>query len=192
MVEGSEVSEIVTRIGDEALWAGNILNRLKDLVRKRGSQRSGCDINELIRDIEHLASADARLHNVDIRFELAPHLPPVLVDGVQIQQVVLNLIRNGIDAAEETETSKGEVIIRTRTDGPGEVEVSVRDNGCGVLDNAEESLFQSFFTTKKEGMGMGLSISRSIVTSHGGQIWFSRNAEDGATFSFTLQVADDF
>lgn len=192
MVKGSEVSEILTRIGDEALRAGNILNRLKNLVRKRGSERTECDINGLIRDIEHLASADARLHNVGIRFELAPHLPPVLADGVQIQQVVLNLIRNGIDAAEETEASTGEVVIRSRTDGRGGVEVSVRDNGCGVLENAEESLFQSFFTTKKEGMGMGLSISRSIVTSHGGQIWFSRNAEGGATFSFTLQVADDF
>ena len=191
MVGSSEVLEVLTRVGDEALRAGDILHRLKDLVQKRESRLTKHDLNDLIRDIEHLASVDARLHDVGIRFALAPNLSQVLVDGVQIQQVVLNLIRNGIDAAEEADSPDREVVVETRAKGPDEIEVSVRDNGCGLPKNAEESLFQPFFTTKKDGMGMGLSISRSIVATHDGQIWFSRNSAGGTTFSFALPVAED-
>ncbi len=189
MIESLEVREVLGRISDEALRAGSILHRLKDLVRKRGSRLAKQDLNALIRDIENLASVDARLHDVSIRFALEPHLPTVLVDGIQIQQVVLNLIRNGIDALEETESSVGEVVVRTRAKTSDEIEVSVSDNGCGLPEGAEESLFRPFFTTKAEGMGLGLSISRSILASHGGRISFSRNAAGGATFSFSLPVA---
>ena len=192
MVESSEVLEVLTRISDEALRAGNILHRLKDLVRRRKSRWTECHLDDLIRDVEQLASVDARLHDVGIRFVLAPHLPPVLADEVQIQQVVLNLIRNGIDASVEIDPSNREVVVRTSANGPDEIQVSVRDNGCGLPENAEESLFEPFFTTKRDGLGMGLAISRSIVTSHGGEIWFSRNAAGGTTFSFTLPVAEDF
>lgn len=190
-VESAELQEVLNRISDEALRAGNIIHRLRDLVRRRESRWVECDINHLVRDVEELALVDARMHDVDLHFELEPNLPLVVADGVQVQQVVLNLIRNGIDAVGESDSSAGEVVLRTGVHGADEVGVSVRDNGCGLAEDAEEKLFQPFFTTKKGGMGMGLSISRSIVTSHGGRIWFSRNADPGATFFFTLPIADN-
>ncbi len=186
MMDSPEVLDALTRIREEALRAGGIIHRLRDLVRKRESERTECDVNNLIREVEHLASVDARLHDVRLCLKLSADVPVVLADGIQIQQVVLNLVRNAIDAMAESEAQPREAIIRTRTWDDGDVEVSVSDNGCGLPENADDRLFQAFFTTKKGGMGMGLSISRTIVNSHGGRMWFSRNPQGGSTFSFTL------
>ncbi len=186
-----EVMEVLGRISDEALRAGNIVHRLKDMVRRQETRWTECDLNGLIRDVEQLASVDARLHDVHLRFELAPDLPPLLADGVQVQQVVLNLIRNGIDAVEEAAPPAREVLVRTGMAGPREVRVSVEDNGCGLPADLDDRLFQPFFTTKKGGMGMGLSICRSIASSHHGRITFERNGAQGMTFQFTLPILDD-
>ena len=185
-MDAKELGNVLRRITDEALRAGGIVNRLKDLVRRRGSERRVCDVNELIRDLEHLASVDARLHNVRLRLRLSRSLPPVLVDGVQIQQVVLNLIRNGVDAIEGCDPRKRDVVVRTALRSDREIEVSVADTGCGLPPGSEKKIFQPFFTTKQEGIGMGLSVSRSIVAAHGGRLWFSRNSEAGTTFVFTI------
>ena len=187
MLEESEVLEALDRISAEAMRAGDIVNRLKSLVRKHESKRAVVDVNDLIRDIERLASVDARLHDTALRLDLAQSLPPVLADGIQVQQVVLNLIRNSIDAMEGIESGQREVVVRSESLGR-EIRVSVRDNGSGISESLDSELFQPFFTTKKEGLGVGLSISRSIVENHGGRMWFVRNPGGGTTFHFTLPV----
>lgn len=184
----NEILEILARVTDEAIRAGDIIHRLKGLVRRRGSTRTKCDMNELLRDLEHLASVDTRLHDVNLEFELSDNLPEVFVDGIQIQQVVLNLIRNGVDAIAESDTNNRHIVVHTRLPDHGKVEISVSDTGCGVPPDREQGLFQPFFTTKRDGLGMGLSVSRSIVTSHGGQMSFSRNQDSGTTFFVTIPV----
>jgi C4-dicarboxylate-specific signal transduction histidine kinase len=186
----SEAQDVLTRIANEALRAGGIIHRLKDMVRRQESRWTECDVNALIRDLQQLASVDARLHGVKLEFDLAPEVPPVLADAIQVQQVVLNLIRNGIDAVEGVERETREVLVRTERDGPRLLRVSVTDNGSGLTKEAAQNLFQPFFTTKKEGMGMGLSICRSIIAAHRGRIAFEPNAGPGATFFFTLPVLD--
>lgn len=186
-LDESEVLETLDRISAEAMRAGDIVRRLKSLVRKHESKRAVVDVNDLIRDIERLASVDARLHDTVLRLDLAPSLPPVVVDAIQVQQVVLNLIRNSIDAMEGVETRQREIVVRSEP-LEGEIQVSVDDNGSGISESLDSELFQPFFTTKKEGLGVGLSISRSIVENHGGRMWYVRNAGGGTTFNFTLPV----
>jgi len=184
--QDAEVLRALSRISEEAHRAGGIVHRLKDLVRKHDTTRVQCDLDALLRDVEQLASVDARLHDVELRLVLAPSIPPVLADGIQIQQVVLNLIRNGIDALEGTDADIREVVVRGLEREEGEVEVSVCDNGCGLPAETDATLFEPFFTTKEGGIGVGLSISRSIITAHGGRMWCSRNPDRGTTFFFTL------
>lgn len=188
-VDAGQVSRVLGRITDEALRAGEIIHRLKELVRRRESERRMCSVNALILQLAPLAQVDARLHGVALRLALAPGLPDVMADGVQIQQVVLNLIRNGVDALEATADPGGEVLVESGFAPTGEVMVSVTDHGCGLPAAAQEELFQPFFTTKADGMGMGLSISRSIVVMHGGRLWFQRLQPQGTTFRFTLPSA---
>ncbi len=186
-----ETLEILSRVIDEAIRAGGIIHRLNILVRRHDSKHTECDVNELIRDLEHLASVDARLHNVKLKLQLADRLPLVLADGIHIQQVVLNLIRNGVDAMAEKDDEDRQIVVSTASRDDGKVEISVADTGCGLPPDCEEQLFQPFFTTKKDGMGMGLSVSRTIMTSHGGQMWFSRNQNSGTTFFVTIPVASE-
>lgn len=187
-VDAAQVSHVLGRITDEALRAGEIIHRLKALVRRRESERRMCSVNSLILQMAPLAQVDARLHGVALRLSLAPGLPDVMADSVQIQQVVLNLIRNGVDALEAMGAG-GEVLVETGLAAPGEVIVAVTDHGCGLPEAVREELFQPFFTTKEDGMGMGLSISRSIVVMHGGRLWYERLQPHGTTFRFTLPSA---
>jgi PAS domain S-box-containing protein len=181
--------EAVTQIANEALRAGDIVHRLDDLARKHRGQRVRCDINALIRDVHPLATVDARLHDLRLLLELDGSLPPIHADGVQLQQVLLNLIRNAIDAMDDTEAPERKVIVRTGLREDGNIEVTVTDHGCGLDEGSEARVFEPFFTTKETGIGMGLAISRSIVTAHGGRLWFTRNPDRGTTFSFTIPVA---
>lgn len=185
-----EITRILGRITDEALRAGEIIRRLKELVRRRESERRSWSINALIHQVMPLAKMDARLHGVVLQLELEPDVPLVVVDGVQIQQVILNLVRNGVDALEGQTDPEPEVVVRTCRTTPDGVRVSVSDCGCGLPEMSQEDLFQPFFTTKQDGMGMGLSISRSIVHMHGGRLWFERNPGRGTTFHFSLPSED--
>ncbi len=187
----SDVVDVLSRIAHEAVRAGDIIHRLKDMVRRHESRWAECDLNELALDVESLAQVDARLHDVRLAFDITPDLPPALADGVQIQQVMLNLIRNGIDAVQSPGARSREVRLRTDYDGARRLRVSVEDGGCGVPPEVEPRLFQPFFTTKDGGMGMGLSISRSIVKAHRGDIGFERNPDGGSTFYFTLPVLEE-
>ncbi len=185
-----EISRILGRITDEALRAGEIIHRLRDLVRRRESERKRWSVNALIHQVMPLANMDARLHGVVLHLDLEQELPQVVVDGVQIQQVLLNLIRNGVDALEGQTQPEPEVVVRTCRTTPRGLRVSVSDCGCGLPETAQEDLYQPFFTTKRDGMGMGLSISRSIVLMHGGRLWFERNPVRGTTFHFSLPTED--
>jgi PAS domain S-box-containing protein len=194
MIKHSEVLDALTHIADDALRAGDIIHRLRKLVKRQVGKRVPCDVNALVRDLEHLAAVDSRLHDVRLRLELADSLPLVVVDAVQIQQVVLNLVRNGIDAMEGKDLADKVIVVQTRLRSNKEIEVGVSDNGCGLPDGAPDKLFEPFFTTKPNGMGMGLSISRSIILSHGGRLDLSPHTEGGTTVSFTIPVAveDDY
>jgi two-component system sensor kinase FixL len=189
-IQEEEILDALGRIAQEAQRAGGIVHRLRDLICKHDTTRVTCDINALIRDVEQLAAVDARLHDVELRLALTPSLPRVPADAIQIQQVVLNLIRNAIDSMEEIDVTAREVVVRTliRED---DIEVSVSDNGCGLPDDIGDRLFQPFFTTKAHGVGVGLSISKSIVSAHQGRMWCSPNAERGATFFFTLPIISE-
>ncbi len=181
--------EALDKVSDQAKRAGEVVERLRDLVRKRDSRRERADVNELVTGVVRLAQAEARLRDVTLRVELAERTPPVVADGVQVQQVVLNLIHNGLEAMEGLDRRDRELVVRTAAGDGSEIEVAVADRGKGVAEEAREELFQPFFTTKAAGMGMGLSICRSIVRSHGGRLWFTPNPGRGTTFHFTLPAA---
>jgi len=185
----SAVHDALQRISDEAHRAGDIIHGLKRLIGRSDSRRQESDVNQLIHAVRKLADVDARQRDVRLRLMLAKSLPAVLVDGVQIQQVILNLIRNAVDAMEHTEPRYREVLVRTVVRNEQEVEVSVSDRGSGLPPDIGEDLFEPFFTTKKGGLGMGLSISRSIVNMHGGRMWFKPNADRGTTFFLTIPTA---
>ena len=174
------------KLNAQSMRAGAVIERIQRFVRHEGSQKELVDMNELMRDLVPLAAADARLHSVDLKFELEDGLPMVYCDPVQIQQVALNLIRNAIDAMLEVQCQHGaETILRTRNLGSN-VEIAVVDLGTGVSEDNEAMLFSPFHTTKAEGMGMGLSICRSIVRHHGGDLNFCNNEGYGCTFYFRL------
>jgi two-component system sensor kinase FixL len=183
---GPDVLDVLSHIRDESLRAGEIIHRLRDLARRRASRRSRCNLNAIIREVLTLVDADARHQDVELRTEFEEELEDVIVDAVQIQQVVLNLVRNAIEAMAGGNTRPCWVEIRTkRGDGP-QVEVSVVDNGPGIPDQNGRKIYRPFYTTKESGMGMGLSISRSIVTSHRGTLQHTTNPDGGAVFRFAL------
>jgi two-component system sensor kinase FixL len=189
----SRVLDGLRKLNEQSLRAGAVIERIQRFVRHEGSEKKLVDLNELMRDLVHLAAADARLHSVDLHFELQEDLPVVYCDPVQIQQVALNLIRNAIDAMMEVNCVHGaDVVVRTQLCDEG-IEVAVIDLGTGVTEDNEALVFSPFHTTKAEGMGMGLSICRSIVRHHGGDLNFVNNAgrgdlEHGCTFYFRLPI----
>ncbi len=185
------VADGLRKLNEQSLRAGAVIERIQRFVRHEGSEKELVDLNELVQDLVHLAAADARLHSVDLNFELQSGLPAVYCDPVQIQQVALNLIRNAIDAMLEIECTHGtEITVSTQTWGE-DVEVAVADQGPGVDEENEPLVFSPFHTTKEEGMGMGLSICRSIMREHGGDLSFYNNEEHGCTFYFRLPAGDE-
>lgn len=190
MAESNELLAALDKIGRQAQRAGDVIRHLRKLVRESPSAEETVDLNELIAEVVPLAEVDARMHDSTIQLDLTPTLPPVLADPIQIQQVVLNLIRNGMEAMGNNEPGDRVVTIGSRAGGDDTVEVAVSDQGAGIPHDAEEGLFRTFFTTKESGMGMGLAISRSIVESHGGRLWFTRNTDRGTTFHVSLPLAD--
>jgi len=181
----AELMEMLNSIAAEALRAGQTIRHLRSLVRKQESQREATDVNRIVHDALELTEPDTRASGVTVRIALADDLPPVLVDRVQIEQVVLNLLRNAVEAMHDC---RGDalLIVETRTDGAGSVEVAVRDTGVGLPADGGALLFEPFITDKATGLGMGLAISRSIVELHGGRIWAEPNGARGTAFRFTL------
>ncbi len=166
--------------------AADVIQRIRQLATKRGPQKARLDVNDVIHDIVPLIGAELRSHEVSLRMNLAPALPPILADRVQLQQVLINFLMNGIEAMVFIDDRPRELVIRSQACDRGYVLVAVQDAGAGIDQNNVDELFNAFFTTKPGGMGMGLSISRSIIEGHGGRIWAAPNAGHGATFHFAL------
>jgi len=181
-----EAREAVSRIVRDGNRAGEVIRRIRALLKKTAPQKSPLDVNDVIREVIALAQGEVRRSRASLTAELADGLPPVLADRVQLQQVVLNLIINGIEAMSAVTGRSRHLLVRTRRDESGGVMVSVQDSGTGIEAQNIARLFDAFYTTKASGMGMGLSISRSIIEAHGGRLWAEANSGDGATFQFTL------
>ena len=180
-----ELDDILSDIVEDDRRASDVIQRLRELLRKGEPKLSSLDLNVLIRDVVRLLGSDAIIRNVSIALELAPGLPVVSGDRVQLQQVILNLLVNAMDAVAEVSAADRRVTVRTRSETQG-IQVSVEDLGTGLRDDAADKVFEPFYTTKPTGMGMGLTISKSIVEAHGGLIWALNNRMRGATFHVTL------
>jgi PAS domain S-box-containing protein len=184
-MDGAALLPVVEAIAGEALRAGEIIRRLRDLLRKESPQQEAIDVNTLVRRSIRMIEPEARQHDIDIRLELAPDLPQATCDGVQIEQVLLNLLLNGVEAVAASDNGERAVVVTTAPAGADSVEVSVRDSGIGIPD-PPANVFKPFFSTKPNGLGMGLSISRSLIEAHGGRLQAARNPDHGSTFRFTL------
>ena len=185
-----EIRDIVSDIRRADLRADEVLGHVRDFLRKREIRMEPVDINGAVADVLPLVVGDARKRRVQIRTELGGDLPLVFGNQTQLQQVLINLIVNGMDAMASTPEGRRSLVIKTsKPNGDARVEVAVADSGAGIASGNLPRLFESFFTTRAEGMGLGLSIARSIVESHGGRIWADNNSSGGATFHFTVQVA---
>jgi PAS domain S-box-containing protein len=181
-----EARDAARRVVRDGNRAGEVITRIRALLRKTDAEKSRLDINQIIRDVVKLTRNEATGKGVALRLELAPGIPPVLGDRVQLQQVVLNLIMNGIEAASSATGLQRELLISSRQHESDGTLITVRDSGVGLEGQDLEKLFDAFYTTKPQGLGMGLAISRSIVEDHGGRLWATPNDGPGATFQFTL------
>jgi len=182
-----KVRQSTEKIIQDGARAGAVLSRIRALFKKETSTKDWLDINDVIQELLALVLAEAQKQNVSLRLELASDLPKVMGDRVQLQQVVLNLMMNGIDAIAADKTIR-EVLVVSWKHGEDEIGVRVEDTGVGLdLENAEK-IFDPFFTTKPHGIGMGLSISRTIVESHEGKLWATPRPAGGTIFQFTIPV----
>jgi two-component system sensor kinase FixL len=185
------MGEVCHKLNEHALRASEVVERMQTMARQGESVRSVVDCNELIDSTVKLAESEARIYDIRIIFDRGHDLAPVSVDGVQIQQVALNLLRNGMEAMTADSDAQGRSItLQTRMLDDANIEISVSDTGCGVPDEYSDKLFTPFSTTKSSGMGMGLSISQAIVRAHGGSIGFRNNDGGGTTFWFTLPAVE--
>jgi signal transduction histidine kinase len=184
--EVAEACACVSHIAEQADRAGNVIRSVRDLARRADPEMVPLDINEVIDEAVALAKPEALRHWVTVQLQLAPGLPSVRGDRVQLQQVIINLALNGVQAM-ATVTGRTRVLtIRTEQRESGQVFVAVQDVGIGTEPEELDRLFSAFYTTKVDGMGMGLSICRSIIDAHGGRVWASRNIDAGMTFQFTI------
>lgn len=187
----ADVREALEQITVQALRAGEIIRRLRSLVRNRTTDRQLASVNEVIEELGTLTRADARASDVRIMLELQPDLPRMNVNRIQIQQVLLNLLRNSLDALEITPPGLREVVIRTGLDPMGEILITVADTGPGVPEYLLSRLFMPFATSKAHGTGLGLAISRTIVEAHGGKLEYQGDGRRGAAFTVKLPAAQE-
>jgi PAS domain S-box-containing protein len=181
-----EVRQALDRIGNEAMRAGGIVGGIRDLVKKAPPRKDRVDINEAVREVIELTRGEAAKNGVSVLTVLGDGLPLVLGDRVQLQQVMLNLIVNAVEAMSAASMSLRELLISTATDSSNGVTIAVRDSGPGLPPVEVKRVFDPFYTTKENGLGMGLSICRSIVEAHGGRLWASANVPRGAVFQLVL------
>lgn len=185
-----ELIDTIEQIAAQAVRADQIIRHLRGLVRRQEPRRDAVALNDLVRGVADLMKATAMERGVMLQLELDPNLPLAHVDSIQIEQVILNLVRNGLEAMDTAVPENCMLSIRTTMAGPDSFEVEVCDTGVGLTGATAERLFEPFFTTKPTGLGMGLSISRSIIEAHGGRLWATPNPSRGTTFRFTIPVSN--
>jgi C4-dicarboxylate-specific signal transduction histidine kinase len=176
---------------DDSNRASEVIRRVRALANKTDIEKAPLDIDDVIMEVIALVQRELTSHRISLRMGLAPALPMILGDRVQLQQVIINLVMNGIEAMQSVTDRPRELAIRSRQDETQQVLVSVTDCGVGISVEDADRLFNPFFTTKSSGMGMGLSICRSIVEAHGGRLWATANIPHGATFQLSLPVNAD-
>jgi C4-dicarboxylate-specific signal transduction histidine kinase len=181
-----EARVAVECIAQQGTRASDVVRHIRAMFTKATPERTQAQVNELIREVTALIEAAALRNQVVVETELASNLPATIVDRVQLQQVIVNLMLNGIEAMSNVADRPRRLVIRSGVQNSGEVLVAVQDCGVGIAPQDEKRIFNAFFTTKDQGMGMGLSISQSIIEAHGGRLWATRNSDHGATLQFTL------
>ncbi|HEY1903774.1 MAG TPA: ATP-binding protein [Terracidiphilus sp.] len=177
------------RAVEGATRASGVIKRIRSLIHKAAPERAPIQLNHVIQETAELAAGQAARGHVTISTNLLPNLPDVLGDRIQLQQVILNLMMNAIEAMSAVSGRNRELLVRSRTDESGCVSVVIEDTGVGISEEAMTRLFEPFFTTRAQGIGMGLAISRSIIESHGGRLWAAPRADHGSVFQFTLPGA---
>ena len=190
-IDRDKLMTALEKLTKQTLRAGAIIERIQRFVRNESGQRELVNLNLLVRDLAHFVAADARLNDIELVYELPSTVPSVFCDPIQIQQVALNLMRNAIDAMQQIERQYGNSLVVRTSHVDDWVEFAIVDCGTGVSLDDEPLVFSAFHTTKKDGMGMGLSICRSIINQHGGQLSFVNNPTHGATFYFRLPTGGE-
>jgi C4-dicarboxylate-specific signal transduction histidine kinase len=185
-IEDPDLLETADKLHSQARRAAEIIRRIREFVSKNRMERESLHVNAILEEVAALAGIDNGRHDTPIALEPAPGLPTISFDRIQLQQVILNLVRNAMEA-----DPHGRIILRSRPTDEGAVWVEVVDRGPGIPAEIEASLFEPFFSTKGDGMGMGLAISRSIVESQGGRLSFVRNPEGGVTFRIQLPAEQE-
>ena len=178
--------DAVERIIGDSMRASEVIKRIRALVKKAGPEKAPLDVNEVVREVVVLTRGELHDHRILLRLGLARHLPPVLGDRVELQQVLLNLVLNSVEALSPVTGRARELFIDSHTDGPDRVVVVVRDSGVGLTPGDASRIFDPFYTTKPGGLGIGLSISRTIIEAHGGRLLAVSNGSRGATLQLTL------
>jgi C4-dicarboxylate-specific signal transduction histidine kinase len=185
----AQLSDILYKTQQQALRAGQIIHRMREFVKSHAMHRSTADMNTLIHEAVGLCIAELKQNSITVTFELENNLPPIYVDYVQIEQVIINLIRNSVDALQNLPAEKQrQIAIQSQLQPDNGIEVRVKDNGQGLDESQRQQILTPFYTTKADGMGMGLSISRSIIESHEGGLRFNSKPEKGTSFYFTLPI----
>jgi two-component system sensor kinase FixL len=186
----AEVKEVLEEIANQAHRAGEVITRTRTFTRSGDIVHSETSLSNLAEQIRSLAELDTKANNIRLDWNIPADLPAIDADSVQIQQVILNLIRNAVDAMQDTNPDQRTIRLRAKLTAPHQIRLEVRDAGTGVSDAAAKDVFNAFFTTKSSGMGMGLAICRTIMRSHGGELGFRNNdshsGDTGATFFFTI------
>ena len=188
-IDMARTTELMSKAADQAQRAGDIIRRLRSFVARGESERLPEDMNEVVREACALALVGARSDGIDVDMDMDESLPPVLIDRVQIQQVLVNLVRNSVDAMMNQDERA--ISVRTMRNGEDAVEVVIADNGPGLAPEIAEHLFEPFNTSKPDGMGIGLTVCRSIIEDHGGRIWSAPVDGSGTDFRFTVPLRQD-
>jgi PAS domain S-box-containing protein len=188
-VNTDELRDILSDIVSNDRRAGDVIKQLRTMVRRQTTERKLVDVNSLIAAALRLVRSNLTIRSIDLETELEPGLPRATVDSIQIQQVLMNLIMNAIDALRDQAPNLRSIVVSSQHD-ESHITVSVRDTGQGIAEAAIPNLFDSFYTSKPEGIGVGLAISRRLVDSHGGRLWLAATSPAGTRMSFTLPIAE--
>ncbi|MGH7874000.1 MAG: ATP-binding protein, partial [Candidatus Binatia bacterium] len=183
-----EARDALWRILRDSNRASEVISRIRALAKKTDTEKSALDVNDTIQEVAALAQSEVQRNGITLRTQLGHGLPPVLGDRIQLQQVILNLIMNGIEAMNTVNDRPRELLVYSHRHQSNQVLIAVQDSGIGIDSQNLEKIFDAFYTTKSKGMGMGLAISRSIIETHGGQLWAVPNSGPGMAFEFTLPV----